>query len=472
MILLVRIRYAEADGNDIKKGRACKCSTVLPQIVAGEKAQLVDARPHISVVQKCTVCSAVMVRHDGLEERGLRQERVKFDFQAACGLSRRGIQYVRCQSSHRTTSVHYLDSVAPLRKIAALPVAPRVKMPETAAMSELAMTAQKPSAEGILTLAHAALAQYAMPEDIDVEMHSLSENATLRVTAPDGRRWALRLHRDGYQSKDAIESELQWLMDLRETGVVATPIPVNGANGDLVQAVPQGGTPPRYAVLSKWEQGIEPQMGAHLSESFERLGEITAHMHLHAQQWQRPAGFTRHVWNVDACLGKQNPRWGRWRDGFGVDAPAARLFAQTVSVIRRRLEAYGKGPERFGLIHADLRLANLLIDGDVIKVIDFDDCGFGWWMYDAATPVSFHEHEPDVPELIAAWKDGYRRVSPLSKRDEVEIPTFIIMRRLLLVAWVGSHRDADIAASLGSRFTDQTLPLCEAFLGNRLLAAR
>jgi Ser/Thr protein kinase RdoA (MazF antagonist) len=34
-----------------------------------------------------------------------------------------------------------------------------------------------------------------------------------------------------------------------------------------------------------------------------------------------------------------------------------------------------------------------------VKVIDFDDCGFGWYMYDAATPVS-SRHEPQVPALI------------------------------------------------------------------------
>ena len=53
-----------------------------------------------------------------------------------------------------------------------------------------------------------------------------------------------------------------------------------------------------------------------------------------------------------------------------------------------------------------MRLANLLIDGDVTKVIDFDDCGFGWLLYDCATTVSFFEHKPEVPELLAAWVRG------------------------------------------------------------------
>ena len=61
-----------------------------------------------------------------------------------------------------------------------------------------------------------------------------------------------------------------------------------------------------------------------------------------------------------------------------------------------------------------MRLANLLIDGGETKVIDFDDCGFSWYLYDCATALSFIEHRPDVPELVAAWVKGYRSVAPLS----------------------------------------------------------
>ena len=55
------------------------------------------------------------------------------------------------------------------------------------------------------------------------------------------------------------------------------------------------------------------------------------------------------------------------------------LYEEASHIIQKKLEAFGKDKTRFGLIHADLRLANLLIYGDEIKVIDFDDCGFGWF---------------------------------------------------------------------------------------------
>ena len=319
--------------------------------------------------------------------------------------------------------------------------------------------------KALLELAQAATKNYALPDQLTVEMINLSENATYRVQAPDGRRWALRVHRDGYHSKTAIASELAWLMDLRSTGVVVTPRPVKGRDDEIIQLVSHRLMPRlRHVVLSDWETGIEPGIDHDLMKPFEILGEVTAHMHLHTRQWKRPDWFQRHIWDFETSLGEEKPHWGRWRDGMGVDAAKAKLFGRTVDLIGKRLKAYGQNNERFGLIHCDLRLANLLIDEGNVKVIDFDDCGFGWYMYDAATPVSFYEHEPHVPDLIESWKTGYRRVIELPKADEVEIPTFVMLRRLLLVAWIGSHSETDLAKSMGLPYTEGTMGLCETYL--------
>ena len=317
----------------------------------------------------------------------------------------------------------------------------------------------------LLELANKALSNYDLPAGSTAKMLNLSENATYKVTAPDGRLWALRVHREGYHSWQAIASELAWEIDLRQTGVVTTPNPVKGKDGEFIQEISHPRMAlPRNVVLFDWETGVEPGIGEDLSGRFEVLGEITARMHIHARQWKCPSWFTRLTWDFDTALGDENPHWGRWRDGVGMDREKEQLFQRTVNLIGRRLNAYGKGAERFGLIHCDLRLANLLIDGNLVKAIDFDDCGFGWYMYDAATPVSFYEHEPQVPGLIESWVKGYRKQLALPKEEEAEIPTFIMLRRVLLVAWIASHIEAEFPKSLGAEYTDGTLPLCEDYL--------
>ena len=317
-------------------------------------------------------------------------------------------------------------------------------------------------------LAEQALGLYDLPRFASVHLVSISENEIYRVEAPSGGRWALRIQRPGYQSKNSLASEMAWLAALRRDGVLATQIPVKGLDGEWVQVVRDVARNPddgeaRNVVLFAWENGSHPRMDMDLRQCFRALGAITARMHVHSRTWQRPEGFVRFTWDFEASLG-ETPRWGRWRDALGMNEGRLDLFGRTARLIQERLRLYGSEPHRFGLAHCDLRLDNLLIDNGEIKVIDFDDCGFSWYMYDAAAAVSFYEHLPQVPGLIECWLEGYRTVSVVSREEEEEIPTFIMLRRLLLVAWVGSHAETALARSLGVSYTGQTVGLCSDYL--------
>jgi Ser/Thr protein kinase RdoA (MazF antagonist) len=193
---------------------------------------------------------------------------------------------------------------------------------------------------------------------------------------------------------------------------------------------------------------------------------VTALLHAHARSWVRPAGFTRFRWDFDTSLGARG-HWGRWQDGLAVGPAEREILGRLATTVQARLAAFGDGPDRFGLVHADMRLANLLVDPigtGPVNVIDFDDCGFGWFMYDLGASLSFIEHDPAVPELIDACVTGYQRVAPLSPAEVAELPTFVMLRRLLLVAWIGSHRDTDLARAMGEQYTATSCDLAEAYL--------
>ena len=88
-----------------------------------------------------------------------------------------------------------------------------------------------------------------------------------------------------------------------------------------------------------------------------------------------------------------------------------------------------------------MRLANLLVHDGETRVIDFDDCGFSWFMYDLATALTFMEDRADVMELVDAWLTGYQKVRSLSREEVAEIPTFLMLRRMMVLTWMGSHSE-------------------------------
>lgn len=311
-----------------------------------------------------------------------------------------------------------------------------------------------------------AAATWDLPCDPGARLINLSENATYRLDDGQGRPCgALRLHRPGYQDPRAIASELAWVEAIGAGDLVRVPRPLPGRDGGLIQH--WDGAPdhaPRQAVLFAWETGVEPREDApDLRRHFVELGAVAARLHQQVAAWTPPADFTRQTWDIDTTLG-DTPLWGDWRQGIGLDGETERLFGRTIERLARRLEALGRAPDRFGLCHADLRLANLLIDGARITVLDFDDCGFTWHLYDAATTVSFFEHHPEVPDLLAAWVRGYRQVGDLPADEAAEIPTFVLLRRLLLVAWIASHQEAPLARQLGAGYTAGSVALCREYL--------
>lgn len=309
-------------------------------------------------------------------------------------------------------------------------------------------------------LARAALPRWSLPADTPLQLVNLSENATFAVDDGDGGSY-LRVGRPGYQTPDSVRSELEWAAALRRDAGLVTPTPIPTSAGEqLLHVDGPGGT--RLLVRFEPIPGHEPPPDD-LDTHAVTLGRLAATLHGHVAGWRRPPWFTRFAWDLPAILGPQ-PRWGRWQDGIGVGRDEAHVLGRAAATVHARLRRYGTGPDRYGLVHADMRLANLLVDGDRIAIIDFDDCGFSWFLFDLAATLSFTEHDPRVPQWCDQWLTGYRQVRPLPPDAEAMVPTFVLLRRLMLLAWLSSHAGIALSAELGAGFTVDSCALAETYL--------
>jgi Ser/Thr protein kinase RdoA (MazF antagonist) len=319
-------------------------------------------------------------------------------------------------------------------------------------------------------VAERALGEYGLSPNSTLHLLNLSENATYAVEdGATGERSILRVHRQNYHLPHQIGSELDWLDALRDDSDITVPTVLPAADGRRVVTVDVNGTA-RHIVHFAMVAGAEPDEDTVTVDDFHTLGQITAALHEHSHAWTRPGGFSRFAWDWEHSLGAE-ARWGRWQDADGVGADEHHVLQRAEQLLRERLEDYGSGPGRFGLIHADLRLANLLVDGSTITVIDFDDCGFGWFFYDFGTAVSFIEHDPALPEWQDSWIAGYRSRRPLAAADEDMLPSFVLLRRLMLLAWMGTHSHSKESRTKAITYAEGSCRLAERYLsssGHRL----
>ncbi|XBS68451.1 phosphotransferase [Acerihabitans sp. KWT182] len=316
-------------------------------------------------------------------------------------------------------------------------------------------------------LLQAALPEWGLDAGSELSLLTVSENATwLAVDPLSQRRLVLRVHRPDYSSAEEIRSELAWIQALRAAGTVDTAAPVPRLDGGLVGHLPDQGTL-RHVVAFEFVPGHEPSLSGGLKQRYAELGRINAALHNHSRRWRKPAGFVRKRWDFSTIIGER-ARWGDWRHAPGLAPEGMRILERAAALLKKQTDAYGQDPARFGLVHCDMRLANLLVDGPRMTVIDFDDCGGCWYMYDFAAAVSFIEEDPRIGEFLAAWLEGYRSVAPLGADDEAAIPMFLMLRRMQLTAWIASHGETSTAQSMGPDYTRGTVSLAERYLGLHL----
>jgi Ser/Thr protein kinase RdoA (MazF antagonist) len=293
-----------------------------------------------------------------------------------------------------------------------------------------------PEIEAYLPAARAALAQFGLPE---TEPHPIgkSENVVFRATAPDGTTYALRLHRPGYHALPTLESDRELTAHLAASGLIV-PTGRRTVDGAWYARVP---TPDpeasRLAGMTLWHPGqtLESLIGKDRGPAtwrwFERTGALLADLHNATAGWSPPPAFTRHHLDADGLVG-ETPFWGRFWDVPGLTAEERGLLTQARALVAARLAAL---TDPLVLIHADAHPANVLVSSDRLGLIDFDDCAWGWPVFDMAVSLWSASSEPDFGALRTRFLTGYtsRRALPKQALDQLDL--FLLMRTLMLIGW-------------------------------------
>jgi Ser/Thr protein kinase RdoA (MazF antagonist) len=301
-------------------------------------------------------------------------------------------------------------------------------------------------------LAQRALPHYGL-DNARLSLIQHSENTTFLVQAPADDastpapytpgRYLLRIHGAGRHgaalpSLVAIQSELLWLDALRQETALTVPAPLSTADGALAVELATPELPrPRVCSILRWLDGRRMTETAR-PRHFHQLGQLMAQLHNHAAAWSPPAHFRRMRWDWDAFFG----------DGIGfAGCSAAEAWALVPDAMRPLLElvaeraadamrALGHDREVFGLIHTDLHLDNVIFARGQAQPIDFDDCGFGYWIYDMAVALWEERLKPDFEAKRAAFFAGYALHRPVPTEQLIYLDLFTATRDVAISLWM------------------------------------
>lgn len=287
-------------------------------------------------------------------------------------------------------------------------------------------------------LAEEALRDYDIGKAVLTPLEHMA-NTTFRVDGEGGQRYVIRIQNPSNSEaiprrmEDQVRSEMEWLAALNRDTDLRVPDPVSTRSNKLLTKAEVEGVPEeRACCLFRWVDGRFINKGL-TPRHIERVGIFTARLHEHTTKQFRPSkGFTRPTPDnlsaeVAASIIKNFAEVRPPKDVAIVEA--------VIEKVQEVLDALGTGPDVYGLIHADLHQWNYLFRAGEVRAIDFDDCGFGHFLYDIAVTLFNLLEKKDYPQLRAAFFHGYRSVRPLPEEHEAYIETLFAFRELQMGNW-------------------------------------
>jgi len=291
-------------------------------------------------------------------------------------------------------------------------------------------------------LAIEALKLYAI-EVIQLKFINHGENTTYKVVSKKGN-FLLRIHRKDYHSKNAILEELEWVKQLSENNEQIQK-PILSINGKLVEEVSFGKTADsRYCSVLTWVDG-KMRYKSITQNALRNAGQLAGQLHQNADKIKVKH---RQYWTAEGLLGANAKFGGLHKLKPEISKAQYEVIEACRKMTFQKVKQYRiQNPHKSSMIHADLHFGNIIWQKDNAIPIDFDDCGFGFHMYDLAITLSSADHffkstqQKTKQAFVESLLEGYSATHNLS-RDDIEIlPYFKLTRSLVMLGWVHERKD-------------------------------
>lgn len=272
---------------------------------------------------------------------------------------------------------------------------------------------------------------YCIDNPIDCLFWERGINDNYQVRCAD-IRYSLRIYRHGIHTRDEIDFEVDALNYLHNNGFpVAFPIARRSGGYITEISTPEG---VRYVLVTAFAEGDTAKFDS--LDNLRLMGKSVANLH------QVSDGFkTDHKKNfIDLKL--------LIDDSFKTIEPHVAHLPERLTLLKQYLETASNSVQQigedvldFGFCHGDVHGGNTHLHDGVLRHFDFEECRFGYRVFDLATFKWSLALDGNGPESWAAFVTGYESVRKIGEAETELLDTFVLLRHIWLI---GLHmRNAD-----------------------------
>lgn len=300
---------------------------------------------------------------------------------------------------------------------------------------------------------------YDFPEEYEVKLLKYSENIIYKIEFQTIDPVVFRIHRPGYHDEEELLSEMLWMMEIERDTTVSLPKIYVGRNGSPMQQLACGDSTYYCSVISFLEGKVLGAIeGDELYAAIEEMGEITAQLHKQAIERDESQQLKRFSWDIKNFFDEDGV-WGSWRAYPGLVGTDKQILSVCQEKITSRLEEYGRSREHYGLIHSDLHFYNIIRKDGKNQIFDFDDCGYGFFLYDLGCTLVTYSR--DLKKLTDCWVKGYEKIRYLTAEEKELLPMFVLLRRIVRLGWLASHWDSDTRKTVDPEYLPITIQMAK-----------
>jgi Ser/Thr protein kinase RdoA (MazF antagonist) len=254
----------------------------------------------------------------------------------------------------------------------------------------------------------------------------------------DNAPYILRIGHSIRRSEALIHGEVDWINHLAGNGASVARA-VLSSKARLVEAIDDGHGGCFLATAFVRARGRPPAKADWTPAMFETYGRLIGRMHALSRSYE-PADPAWRRPHMDDPIMLDTEQWLRPEDPGVIDR---------YHEIRDHLAGLARDDrEAYGLIHQDAHGGNFFIAEDgTITLFDFDDCVYGWFIYDIAMVLFYAAMSQEdaggfTTRFLTHFFKGYNKENRLDPLWITEFPMFLNLREIDLYAVI--HRSFDV----------------------------